>query len=72
MATVLISQNDHPFITSQKGLGGWVQKMAVFADVLYYIYADIVGESERVPKCADVMYGWFNRKETKIGVFLPL
>ena len=24
---------DHPYIMSAKGLGGWVQKMAVFADV---------------------------------------
>ena len=28
---------------SAKGLGGWVQKMAIFADVQYCIYADIVG-----------------------------
>ena len=35
---------DHPYITSAKGLQGWWDKiMAVFADVNYCIYADIVG-----------------------------
>ena len=48
---------DHPYITSAKGLGGWVPKMAVFADVQYCIYADIVGGSEKVPKYVDVIYG---------------
>ena len=24
---------DHPYITSAKGLGGWSQKIAIFADV---------------------------------------
>ena len=32
---------DHPYITSAKGLGGWVKKIAVFADVQYCIYADM-------------------------------
>ena len=32
---------DHSYITSAKGLGGWVQKMAIFADEQYCIYADI-------------------------------
>ena len=38
---------DHPYITSAKGLGGWVDlengKMASFVDVQHSIYADIVG-----------------------------
>ena len=46
---------DHPYITSAKGLGGWGQKMAIFADVQYSIYADIVGGSEKVQKYADVI-----------------
>ena len=33
----------HPYITSAKGPGGWVKKMALFADVQYCIYADKVG-----------------------------
>ena len=28
-------QRDHPYITSAKGLSGWVQKMAIFADLQY-------------------------------------
>ena len=36
---------DHPYITSAKGLGWWVKKMAVFADFHYCIYADIVAQS---------------------------
>ena len=39
---------DHPYITSAEGLGGWVRKMAIFPDVQYFIYADIVGGSEKV------------------------
>ena len=35
-------QRDHPYITSAKGLSGWVQKMAIFADLQHWIYADIV------------------------------
>ena len=46
---------DHPYIMAAKGLGGWVQKMAIFADVQYYIYADIVGGSEKVKKYADII-----------------
>ena len=34
---------DHHYITSAKGLGGCVLTMAIFADVQYCIYADIVG-----------------------------
>ena len=32
---------DHPYITSAYKLGGWVQKMSIFADVQYCIYADL-------------------------------
>ena len=32
--------------------------MAVFADVQYCIYADILGGSKKAQKCADVVYGW--------------
>ena len=32
--------------------------MAVFADVQYCIYADILGGSKKIQKCADVVYGW--------------
>ena len=39
---------DHPYITSAKGHGGWVPKVAVFANVQYCIYADIVGGLEKV------------------------
>jgi hypothetical protein len=51
---------DHPYITSANGLGGWVRKMAIFAAVQYYIYANVgwMGESEKVQKCADVIIGW--------------
>ena len=49
---------DHPYITSGKGLGEWVQKVAVFEDVQYYIYADKVGGSEKVQNYADLIYGW--------------
>ena len=34
---------DHPYITSAKRVGGWIQKMANFADVQYCIYAYKVG-----------------------------
>ena len=51
------SLKDHPYITSAKELVGWVQKMAVFTDVQYCIYADMVDESEKVQKCTDVIYG---------------
>ena len=39
---------DHPYITTAEELGGWVCKMAIFADVQYFIYAEIVGGSEKV------------------------
>ena len=34
----LQSNWEHPCITSAKGLGGWLQKMAIFADIQYCIY----------------------------------
>ena len=43
---------DHPYITSEKILGGWVRKMAIFANVQYFMYADIVG-------------WWVGRKKSK-------
>ena len=57
----IVRIRDHPYITSVKGLGGWVQKGVVFADVQYCIYADIVGGSEKVQKYFDVIYGWSPR-----------
>ena len=50
---------DHPYITSAKELGGWVQKKSIFGDVQFFIYADIVGGwvggSEKIQKYADVI-----------------
>ena len=40
---------------SEKGLGQWGQKMAVFADVQYCIYANKEGGSEKVQKYSDVI-----------------
>ena len=39
---------DHSYVTTVEELGGWVWKMAIFADVQYFIYAEIVGGSEKV------------------------
>ena len=47
---------DHPYNTLAYRLVGWVQKIAIFADIQYCIYADIAGGW--VQKCADVIYGW--------------
>ena len=38
---------------SAKRLDGWVWKMAIFADVQYYIYADIVGGIPREDSLED-------------------
>ena len=35
-------RKDHPYIMSSKGLGGGFEKIAIFADVQYCIYADII------------------------------
>ena len=49
---------DRPYITTAKGLGGWVQKAAIFEDVQYCIHADKwLGGSEKVQKSADVILG---------------
>ena len=42
---------DHPSITSAKRPGGWVQKIAIIADVPGWL-----GGLEKVQKCADVKY----------------
>ena len=44
---------DHPYIMIAKGLVGWVQRMAVFADVHYCIYADIV-------------FGWLQKRSKNV------
>ena len=49
---------DHLYITSAKGLGRWVTKIAIFADVQYCIYANLVSGSKKVQTCAEVIYGW--------------
>ena len=36
---------------------GWDRKIAIFADVQYYIYAD-VGWVKKVSKYADIILGW--------------
>ena len=41
---------DHPYITSAKGQGGWVSKLASFADVQYCIYAGKVGGVQKGQK----------------------
>ena len=48
---------DLPYSTSAKGLGGF-RKWQVFDDVQYCFYADIVGGSKKIHKCADVMQEW--------------
>ena len=60
----LFLARNHPYITSGKGLAGWVGSKkggGEFADVQYCIYADIVGGSEKVQKYSDVIYGWSPR-----------
>ena len=47
---------DHPYITSAKGLGRWVRKIAIFDD--YCINAELLVGSEKVQKYADVIKGW--------------
>ena len=51
---------DHPYIMSACGLSWRVKKMAIFADVQYYIYADILvgGGVQKSPKSEDVIFGW--------------
>ena len=40
---------DHHYITSAKELGGWVWKMSIIADFQNFVYADLVGGSEKSP-----------------------
>ena len=55
---------DHPYITSAKGLGGWVKKNCSFCwrSVLYLCWhgdGNYRGSSYvQIQKCADVVYGW--------------
>ena len=56
LMTQIILGKVHSYITSAKGLGGWVYKIASFAKVQYCVYADIVGGSEKVPNYSDVIY----------------
>ena len=51
-----IQAREHPYITSANGMCGWVPKAAIFADVLYCIYADTVGRR---------MGGWVGQKRSK-------
>ena len=44
---------DHPYITSAKRLGGWVQD--IFADIQYYLCWRGVGVSEKTQKYDDVV-----------------
>ena len=46
---------DHPSIMSAKYLVGGVREMAIFANVQYFMYATIVGGSEKAQKYADVI-----------------
>ena len=49
-----------PFIHyASTGMGGWDQKMAIFAQYEYINHAHIVGGSENVPKLAYVIYEWY-------------
>ena len=49
-----------PFIYYFSKRTGWVQKMAISAEVQdYCIYAGWVGGFEKVQKFAKVIYGWF-------------
>ena len=40
---------------SAKGLGGWVWKIVILSNVQFYVFADIVGGSEKVQKYADIV-----------------
>ena len=39
---------NHPYITSAHGLGEWVQKVPIFDDIHYCIYAAIVNGSKKI------------------------
>ena len=40
--------------------------MASFEDVLYYVYADTLGGSEKVQKYANVVQGWSHTHTTTL------
>ena len=47
---------DHTYIRQQKDWGGWVHKMAFFADGKYcYNYADLVGGSDKFKRITVVI-----------------
>jgi hypothetical protein len=51
---------NYPYIMDWVG-SGWVQKMAIFIDLQYCTYADILegeGGVKKFLKNADVIYGW--------------
>ena len=52
------------------GVGG-VRKMAIFAEVQYYIHTNVgwMGRSEKVPKCNDVMVSNSTASLTKQVIF---
>ena len=47
-----------PILRKQRDWVGRVRKMAMFADVKYYLCWFRVGGSVKVHKCADVIHGW--------------
>ena len=51
-ANILFLLKDHPYIMSDYGLGGWVQKMATSADC---INAHIVDGSESSKMCRRIL-----------------
>ena len=59
---------DHSYITSAKVLGGFKkwQFLLKFSTVFMLIW--LVGGSEKVQKCADVIYGWPLRELIKVLV----
>ena len=44
-----------PILRQQRDWVGGVRKVAIFADVQYYLCWQRVGRSEKVQKCADVI-----------------
>ena len=53
-------QETIPILRQQMDWVGVVRKIAFFADVHYYIYANVgwMGGLEKDQKCADVIKGW--------------
>ena len=48
---------NHPYNTSEKGLVGWVLKMAIFAEAVFMLTLWL-GGSEKGQKYADLFYGY--------------